>query len=81
MDGWSTRQGGLELRHFQFRSLAQMTRKLRDGKRAYDATDIHAMHGTHWREGGLLSDVELAAKWDALLHEDGLVFDPAPVKP
>lgn len=81
VSGLSTRQGGLELRHFQYRSLAQMTRKLRQGKVAYDASDIHPMHGTHWREGGLLSDVELAERWEALLREDGLVFDPAPVKP
>jgi hypothetical protein len=73
------RAGGvLEYRHFQYRSLAQMTRKLRNGKAAYEASDVHELHGTHWREGGALSDDELAAKWDALCAEDGLVFDPVP---
>ena len=80
VDGWGSRQGGLEYRHFQYRSLAQMTRKLRAGKAAYDASDIHPGHGTHWREGGALSDGELAAKWCGLSHEQGLVFDPAPFR-
>lgn len=74
-----TRESGtLRYRHFQYRSLAQMTRKLRNGRAAYEAADIHPMHGTHWREGGALSDDELAAKWDALCSEEGLVFDPVP---
>lgn len=70
--------GVLEYRHFQYRSLAQMTRKLRTGKAAYEASDIHPMHGTHWREGGALSDEALAAKWADLCATDGLVFDPVP---
>jgi hypothetical protein len=40
---------------------------------------VHELHGTHWREGGALSDCDMAAKWDALCSEDGLVFDPAPI--
>lgn len=72
-------RGPLAYRHFQYRSLDQMTRKLRHGRAAYEASDVHPMHGTHWREGGLLSDEELAAKWAGLCSEEGLVFDPAPL--
>lgn len=71
-------RGPLFYRHFQYRSLEQMTRKLRAGRAAYEASDVHPMHGTHWREGGLLSDDEMYAKWVGLCSEDGLVFDPAP---
>jgi hypothetical protein len=73
-------RGVLEFRHFQYRSLEQMTRKLRNGRQAYEASDIHPMHGTHWRAGGLKSDAELAADWAALCAEEGLVFDPAPLR-
>jgi hypothetical protein len=71
--------GQLAFRHFQYRSLEQMTRKLRQGRQAYEASDVHPMHGTHWRQGGLKSDEELAADWNALCLEEGLVHDPAPL--
>lgn len=74
------RAGGiLEYRHFQYRSLAQMTRKLRNGRAAYEASDVHELHGTHWREGGKLSDDEMAAKWADLCATPDLVFDPPPI--
>ncbi len=72
--------GPLAFRHFQYRSLEQMTRKLRQGREAYEASDVHPMHGTHWRAGGLKSDDELAAEWAELCAEDGLIFDPAPIR-
>ena len=72
--------GPLAFRHFQYRSLEQMTAKLRQGREAYEASDVHPMHGTHWRAGGLKSDAELAAEWAELCAEDGLVFDPAPIR-
>ncbi len=75
------RGGGLEYRHFQYRSYEQMRAKLRTGAQAYAASDLHPMYGTHWREGGALSDVELERKWADLCATDGLVHDPAPVKP
>ncbi len=70
----------LAVRHFGYRSLEQMTRKLRNGKAAYDATNLPESEGLHWREGGALSDGELAARWDALCAEEGLIFDPAPYR-
>lgn len=74
------RVGGLlEFRHFQYRSLNQMCRKLRVGRAAYEASDVHELHGTHWREGGLLDDEQMAEKWAGLMSEQGLVFDPPPI--
>lgn len=71
---------GLAYRHFQYRSLAQMTRKLRQGAAAYEAaTDLPAYEGAHWRQGGALSDPEMAHRWYGLCQERGLIFDPAPV--
>jgi len=75
------RTGGvLAFRHFQYRSLEQMSRKLRNGRAAYEASDIHPMHGTHWRAGGLKSDAELAAEWVVLCGTENLVLDPAPIR-
>lgn len=78
--GGERTQGVLEIRHFQYRSFEQMKRKVRQGKAAYDASDLHEMHGTHWRSLGALSDEELRAEWEALTHSEGLVFDPAPLR-
>jgi glycosyltransferase involved in cell wall biosynthesis len=67
---------GLKYRHFQYRSFEQMCQKLRQGKEAYDATNLHPTYGAHWREGGALSDDELWRKWRRLCEEPGLVDDP-----
>lgn len=76
-----TRQAGtLAYRHFQYRSLEQMARKLRQGRAAYEASTVHPLHGTHWREGGLLTDTQMAAKWEALTNTPGLIHDPAPLR-
>lgn len=72
--------GVLEFRHFQYRSLEQMTRKLRQGKAAYEASDVHPMHGVHWREDGAKTDDQLAAKWADLCATPDLVYDPAPIR-
>jgi glycosyltransferase involved in cell wall biosynthesis len=72
--------GVLEYRHFQYRSLAHMTQKGRQGKAAFDAApDIHDDHGTHWKRLGSMSDEELKAEWEALCASPDLVHDPAPL--
>lgn len=71
--------GLLEYRHFGYRSPSQMARKVRNGKAAYEASTVHEMHGAHWRRMGAMSDLELAVEWEALLCEEGLVEDPAPL--
>lgn len=70
--------GLLEYRHFGYRSLEQMARKVRQGKAAYEASTVHQMHGTHWRTLGALSDAELEGEWEKLLDEPDLIRDPAP---
>lgn len=69
---------GLFGRHFQYRSFEQMVRKLTNGREAYEASDLHPMYGTHWREGGARSDDEQWREWRRLCEEPGLIEDPAP---
>lgn len=78
--GQQVRTDGLLYRHFQYRSLEQYIRKVRNGREAYEASDLHYLYGTHWREAGALSDDELAERWHVMCREDGLVFDPAPIR-
>lgn len=75
------RRGGgmLGLRHFQYRSFDQFVRKVRQGAAAYERTSLPESEGSHWREAAKLSDEQLADRWDAMLDEDGLVRDPAPL--
>ena len=79
--GQPRRMGGLSYRHFQYRSLDQYIRKVRNGREAYEASDLHWNYGTHWRVAGAKSDAELEADWLAMCGEDGLIVDPAPVLP
>ena len=71
---------GLAYRHFQFRSFEQMCSKVRDGKQAFDVTDLHPTYGAHWREMGALPDDALWQRWRRLCEETGLVLDPAPAR-
>lgn len=66
------------VRHFQYRSLEQYSRKLRNGKKAYDATDLPSDYGTHWRIGGASTDEQLYSQWQAYTSRQDLIFDPAP---
>lgn len=72
--------GILNYRHFQWRSPEQLARKVRQGRAAYEASDLHKSHGAHWRKLGALDDNGIAAEWQALLDSTGLVRDPAPVR-
>ena len=78
VDRPGTRAGGLYARHFQYRSFEQMVRKLTNGREAYEASDLHPMYGTHWREGGARSDAEHWSEWRRLCEEPGLLEDPCP---
>lgn len=72
--------GVLSLRHFGARSLVQFKRKVRNGKQAYDATNLHPTYGTHWRIRGGLPDQALEAEWDEMCNEPDLIHDPAPYR-
>lgn len=75
-----TKERGLEYRHFQYRSFEQMCQKVRQGKEAMEAADLHPTYGAHWRELGALNDSDLFRKWRRLCEEPGLTEDPAPVR-
>lgn len=77
---------GLEVRHFPYRSAAQMTRKAKNGAEAYAATDLPDNVGAHWRQYGELidryGDQIMERVFEEHFHylvptEDGLVRDPA----
>ncbi len=44
--------GGLRVNHYSWRSPAQYGRKIRNGARAYAATDLPEDVGVHWRMWG-----------------------------
>lgn len=71
---------GLKLRHFQYRSLEQMIRKVRQGCAAYRETNLGPEYGAHWRALDQLSDEQLEEHWDRLCKEPDLLYDPAPLR-
>lgn len=71
----------LEFRHFQWRTLEQMARKVRQGAAAYlAAPEIPVWEGAHWRTLAALTSEQLAAEWDRLCDDDNVVYDPAPIR-
>jgi len=72
-------RGLLEIREFQYRTLEQMARKVRNGKAAYDATTMAVTEGSHWRQMGAWDDDELERWWKEYRSQP-VVFDPAPVR-
>jgi glycosyltransferase involved in cell wall biosynthesis len=74
------RAEGLEIREFQYRTFEQFKRKVRNGKAAYDATDLPAGEGAHWREFGAMTDCELVDAWESMVSRNDTVYDPAPIR-
>jgi GT2 family glycosyltransferase len=72
-------RGPLAYRHLQYRSPEQMARKVRQGAAALVAAGMPADVGVHWRELDALPDEGIAAEWERLCAEEGLVYDPAPL--
>jgi len=73
--------GLLEVRHFPYRSPAQMIRKARNGAAAYAATDLPEHVGAHWRGYGRLTDEQITEVFHQYFATadpkgDGLVHDP-----
>lgn len=67
----------LEIREFQYRSLEQATRKVRNGKRALEATNLDPMTGFHWRQMGSWTDAEMAQWWRDYCSQE-VIHDPCP---
>lgn len=60
------------MRHYQYRSLEQVTRKVRQGTAAYEATNLPITYGSHWRELARLTDDELAAWWKGYISQPSI---------
>lgn len=77
---------GLAVRHYSWRSPEQYVRKIRNGARAYAATDMPPGTGLHWRMFGMPDHPDFTAQVAAHYHEwfcsrdpdadDSLVYDP-----
>lgn len=72
--------GPLAYRHFQYRSLDQMIRKVRQGSEAYTHTDHPEHVGGHWKALAAKTNDEICDEWETLRSETGLVYDPAPLR-
>ena len=76
--------GQIVIRHFPMRSAEQMIRKARIGGAAYEATDLPADVGAHWRQWNQLSDEQLEGVFREYYFSDDpgsdpeLIFDPCP---
>jgi glycosyltransferase involved in cell wall biosynthesis len=64
-----------KIRHYQYRTLEQVRRKVSNGVGAFDASSLPTMYGAHWRELNAYDDDSLRAWWDAYTSQK-LVFDP-----
>lgn len=54
----------LVIRHFPYRSVEQLIRKIRNGAAAYAATDLAPAYGAHWRQWGeALDDPNRGIPW------------------
>src|SRR5207244_4476352 len=63
----------IEYRHYQYRTLEQMVRKVRQGTAAYAASNVDGRHGTHWKDLAALTDEALRAEWDALCADPDVI--------
>ncbi len=79
--------GGLEIRHFPYRSVEQFIRKAQNGAAAYKATNMHPSEGAHWRQYGELLErggeealKQVYEQWFYFTVPalEGMVLDPAP---
>lgn len=64
-----------KVRHYQYRSLEQVRRKVSNGVGAFNASSLPQTYGAHWRELDTLNDNALALWWEDYTSQK-LVFDP-----
>lgn len=83
-DGRGLTVPGLALRHYSWRDEEQYVRKIRNGERAYAATDMPEQIGGHWRMFAGADDDAIRDHFRRWFHADNpeadpsLMFDPAP---
>ncbi len=82
-------EGQLVVRHFPYRSADQFVSKVRHGVAAIRKTDFDESVGAHWRQyGNILDSMGPQAIYDIYYQwywferptENGLIYDPAPIK-
>jgi glycosyltransferase involved in cell wall biosynthesis len=80
---------GLLIRHFPYRSWEHFKRKAENGAKAYEATDLAAAEGAHWRGYGQIlerhGEGALKEVYDRYFQflspvNEGMVEDPAPFR-
>jgi glycosyltransferase involved in cell wall biosynthesis len=69
------RVDGGTVRHYQYRSLEQVRRKVSNGVGAYNASNLPSLYGSHWRDLDAMND-ETLAKWWQDYTTQTLVYDP-----
>lgn len=62
-------------RHYQYRSLEQVRRKVSNGVGAYNASQLSTTYGSHWRDLDALDVAGLSQWWDEYTTQP-LVHDP-----
>ena len=57
------------VRHYQYRTLDQVRRKVSNGTQAYAAADLPSLYGSHWRDLAERDDAALEAWWDVYVNQ------------
>lgn len=84
--GQALKAGGLCVRHFSWRTRDQYLRKIRNGQRAYAATDLPWSTGEHWRMWAEHPDEAIRdhfTRWfytEQPEQDPTLIYDPAPYR-
>ena len=63
------------VRHYQYRTIEQVRRKVSNGVGAYNASKLPALYGTHWRTLEAMDDAALETWWKDYITQP-LVHDP-----
>ena len=86
VDGRAITIGGLQVRHYSWRSAAQYLRKIRNGSAAYAATGLPESVGAHWRMFDGAEDIAIEDHfrrwfWVERPEDDpSLIYDPPPLE-
>lgn len=63
------------IRHYQYRSYEQFSKKVENGKKVYDDTTFPTFIGSHWRKLGSLTETEKIEWWNNYISQE-VEYDP-----
>jgi len=63
------------IRHYQYRSFDQFSRKVKNGKKVYDDTTLPTFIGSHWRKLGKMTEDEKIIWWNNYISQE-VEYDP-----